>query len=653
MSGHVFKRLIHPEEARQILLDRLSQIDRVVETDVWGAVGRVLAEDVEAPIDLPPFTRSLRDGYAVRSIDIASARENNPVKLRLVGSVEAGGWPDREVGPGEAVRIATGAPIPPGADTVVMEEYTELEDGYVLVFHYSPPGEWIQNAGSDVSLGEGVLEEGTLLTPREIGILSGLGITRVKVYDGLKVAVISSGDEVIPPGEELGDGQIYDVNGHAISAALVRDGCKPRFIGVARDTPESMAGLLEEGLETSDVVVFSGATSVGVKDVLRDVIESIGDTEILFNGLRIKPGKPTLAALIRGKLFIGLPGFPVSSLMVYLHVFSPVIRWVNRLPTDTARRVSTTVGAAIDSVFGVEHLHPVILKDTGSGYMAYPIQTDSGAIATLRLADGYVVIPENQNYLEMGDRADAWLIGESRPSHIISFSSHSIVYDTLMRRLNSDRGVRSKRIYVGSTSALKNCAEGFSDMGVIHLLDEDGVYNIGYVERYGADRVVLHRGFMRRIGFVVAKGNPKGISGWRDLLREDVRFINRSVGSGIRVYTDMELGRLAREMGLEPGELRSRIFGYSVEARTHSAVVKAVEKGLYDVGVASEVAIQGRDVDFIPLRWEYVDIIFNAERYGRGEYDVVLEWLGSEEARRIIEGFPGVMLDKDYLRRLI
>jgi len=378
MSGHVFKRLIHPSEAREILLGRLRRIERVVETSIWGALGRVLAEDVEAPIDLPPFTRSLRDGYAVRSVDIASARENSPVRLRLVGSIEAGGWPDRAVGPGEAIRIATGAPIPPGADTVVMEEYTELEGDEVLVYHYSPPGEWIQNAGSDVSMGEGVLEEGTVLTPREIGILSGL---------------ISSGDEVIPPGEELGDGQIYDVNGHAISAAL-------------RDTPESMARLLEEGLRTGDIVVFSGATSVGVKDVLRDVIESFGDSEILFNGLRIKPGKPTLAALIRGRLFIGLPGFPVSSLMVYLHVFSPVIRWVNRLPSDTARRLSTVAGAAIDSV-----------------------------IATLRLADGYIVIPENQNYLEMGDAVEAWLIGESRPPNIVSFSSHSIVYDTLMRRL--------------------------------------------------------------------------------------------------------------------------------------------------------------------------------------------------------------------------
>lgn len=653
MSGHVFKRLIHPSEAREILLGRLRRIERVVETSIWGALGRVLAEDVEAPIDLPPFTRSLRDGYAVRSVDIASARENNPVRLRLVGSIEAGGWPDRAVGPGEAIRIATGAPIPPGADTVVMEEYTELEGDEVLVYHYSPPGEWIQNAGSDVSMGEGVLEEGTVLTPREIGILSGLGITSIKVYDGLKAAVISSGDEVIPPGEELGDGQIYDVNGHAISAALTRDGCTPIFLGVARDTPESMARLLEEGLRTGDIVVFSGATSVGVKDVLRDVIESFGDSEILFNGLRIKPGKPTLAALIRGRLFIGLPGFPVSSLMVYLHVFSPVIRWMNRLPSDTARRLSTVAGAAIDSVFGVEHLHPVILKDTGRGYVAYPIQTDSGAIATLRLADGYIVIPENQNYLEMGDAVEAWLIGESRPPNIVSFSSHSIVYDTLMRRLQRRLGIISKRIYVGSTSALKNCSEGFSDMGVIHLLDEEGVYNIGYVERYGAGRVVLHRGFMRRIGFVVAKGNPKGITGWRDLLREDVRFINRSIGSGIRVYIDMELGRLADELGMDREEVTRRIFGYSVEARTHSAVVRAVEKGLYDVGVASEVAVQGREVDFIPLRWEYVDYIFNSERYEEGEYDSILEWLGSPEAREIIEGFSGVRLDRDYLKRLI
>ncbi len=650
MSSHVFKKLIYPEEARRILLERFRPVDEVEKVKLVDAVYRVLAEDIVAGVDLPPYTRSLRDGYAVRSVDVAEARENNPIRLRVKDVVEAGDIPREAVEEGEAVYVATGAPIPPGADAVVMEEYTEREDGYVKISHYSAPGEWIQNAGSDVSMGETVFEKGVFLGPREIGILSGLGYTEVPVYRRLRARVISSGDEVVEPGHELRPGQIYDVNGHAITSALSVDGCEASFIGIAEDTKESMSDLLHKALGTGDVVVFSGATSVGVKDLLRDVISAMEDARFLFDGVRIKPGKPTMAAEIQGRLFIGLPGFPVSSLMVYLHIFSPVIRRLNHLPVET-EAIETRAGASFDSVFGVVHLHPVYIKETGSGYISYPIHTDSGAIATLRLADGYVIIPDNQNYLEVGDKAKVRLFPGSKAAQVISFSSHSIAYDRLLHMITGRTGIRIKKVYVGSSASLKYTSEGFSDMGVIHLLSREGIYNEPFVREAGG--VALYHGFYREIGLVVARGNPHGVKDFRDVLSKRLRFINRVRGSGIRVYIDLMLEEIASREGLNIEELRRRIFGYNVEARTHSAVVMAVEKGFYDVGVASRLSTVGRDVDFIPLTWERVDYIFNLESLKQDSLKTIVEQLSSKDAVNLLRSLPGIRVDGNYFKRLI
>jgi len=650
VSGHIFKKLMDPDEARKAIITRFEPVEDIEEVPIEEALNRVLAVDLEAPIDLPPYTRSLRDGYAVRSVDISNAREDRPVRLRLKGFIEAGSWPEDVVGEGEAIYVATGAPIPPGADTVVMEEYTERMDSHIDVFHYSPPGEWIQNAGSDVSMGETVFDKGVLIGPREIGILSGLGIDKVPVYRRMKAVVISSGDEVVEPGVELSPGEIYDVNGYSISAALQSDGCEAKVLGIARDDEADIRRLLLSGLEEGDIVVFSGATSVGIKDMLRDVLMDIEGTTILFDGLRIKPGKPTMAAEVGGKLFIGLPGFPVSSLMVYLYVFSPVVRALNRLPQWRVA-IKAKTGSAIDSVFGVVHLHPVFLKQRGGVARAYPIKTDSGAIATLRLADGYAVIPDNQNYMEIDEDVEIMLFPGVSPSNVVSFSSHSIAFDKLARLVYKELGVKIKRIYVGSNASLKYTSEGFSDMGVIHLLSREGVYNIPFVEGVGG--VALFHGFWREIGLVVGRGNPHGIKSIEDIVDRDVRFINRVVGSGIRVYIDLQLEKISGERGVDTSKLIDEIFGYNVEARTHTAVVKAVERGLYDVGVASRLSTVGREVDFIPLTWERVDFIFNMDSVSERDVSRVIDVLSSKEARELLSSLPGIRVDKKYFTRLI
>ena len=654
MKKIVFKKLVSIEEAVKILNSYKVSPPGYEEVSLIEAYGRVLAEPIISPIDIPPFTRSLRDGYAVRYEDIYLALEDKPVKLKLIGSLDAGSKEKIYVGRGEAVKVATGAPVPGGANTIVMLEYAEEEDGYVYIYRKSSPGEWIQFAGSDVRMGEIIFYPGTLLGPRELGVIGGLGLDKVKVYKKRKIAYISSGDELRRSGESIEYGGIYDINVHSISALLRADGFEVYDLGIARDNVESFYNKIHDGLELADVVVLSGSTSVGGKDVLLESLLKFPDMNILFYGVKIKPGKPTLAAVIKNKLVIGLPGFPVSALMIYLRIFSDFLRGLNMLPKRRSYVISGESGYFFRGETGVRHLYPVYIKRTKDRILFYPIKTSSGALATLSNADGFIEIPENVLYVNKGDKYLIKLFGDYiTPSDIISLSSHSIALDHLLSRFVDLERYNIKRVSVGSTGALIGVREGYNDFGGIHLLDENGEYNISYIEKYEVYNARLYHGFYRRIGMVVARGNPKKISKFDDILRDDIKFINRIGGSGIRVYIDLMLSRIAKEKGMNIEEVRKRINGYTIEARTHSAIVSGVENGLYDVGIVSETATIDRNVDFIPLAWERYDFIVNKESLNEEPIIRLINYLESDDAISILKSLKGIKLDEHYMEILI
>jgi len=654
MSKPLFKELISPDEAREILFNSFKLDPGVEYISIDKCYGRILAEDITAPIDLPPYTRSLRDGYAVRSVDVSRAREDMPVKLKVVGVVDAGGRFNGSIGVGEAVKVATGAAIPAGANSVVMEEYTHLDNDYVYIYKSSRPGEWIQYAGSDISKGDLVYRSGTLLGPREVGVLAGLGIDKVPVYRRLRVGVISSGDEVVSPGSKLGFGEVYDVNSYSISTLLLEDGCETYLMGIARDDPDSIYNMLSEGFAKYDVIVFSGATSVGVKDLLYNVLSSLDGFKALFYGLKIKPGKPTIAALVGNKLFIGLPGFPVSGLMVYLYIFSDVIRRVNRLPPREMHVLEARSGRFFESVYGVEHLYPVFLRRRGGDTIFYPIKTDSGAIATLGQSDGFIVIPSDTTYVDKNEKYRVNLFSlNTRVSDLVVYTSHSRTVDILLQRYIDVNRYVLKRIFTGSIGGLLGVKEGYNDFSTIHLMDEYGGYNLSFIEKFEVDNAVLYYGFWREIGFVVAKGNPHGIREIRDLFEKDIKFINRAPGSGIRTYLDIMLKRIATQIDVDYMELCNRITGYDTLANTHSAVVTAVEQGVYDVGIVAREAVEGYNVDFIPLHWERVDYLFNKYSVGEEPVKKWIEYLSSEEAIKYLSMYKGIKIDEKYFTRLI
>ena len=403
----LYRRLMGLEEALEAVWKAVKPSPLGVEAvPVGEALGRVLAEDVVAPIDVPPFDRSVVDGYAVRAEDTFGAFETRPVRLRVVGEVRVGERPAVSVGRGEAAYVPTGAPLPEGSDAVVMLEWTERDGDTLTVYRSASPWENVMRRGSDIRAGSKVLESGTPLGPRQLGVLSALGLREVRVYRRPLVAVLSTGDELTQPGNPLTYGRVYDVNSTTLSAYARRCGAEAVVLGVAGDDPDEIRRMLLEGLERADVVVVSGGASVGVRDYMREVVSSLGAPGLVVDGVRIKPGKPTMVAVVDGKPVFCLPGHPTSALMTF-HVFvAPILRAMAGLPEVHGRRVRARLSRRVLSEEGRRLFLPVKLLDGG---LAEPIFKGSGAITSLSEADGFITVPEDVRVLPEGSEVEVQL----------------------------------------------------------------------------------------------------------------------------------------------------------------------------------------------------------------------------------------------------
>ncbi len=642
-----FHSVVSISQARAKLYQHYTPIRKTEEVPLERALHRVAAEHIIAPVDVPPFDRASMDGYAVLARDTFYADEENPVELKVKGYIKAGDSGKYEISPGEAIGIATGAPMPAGANAVVMVEYTHLEGDRVKIYKPVAPGENVMAAGSDVMRGETVIREGMLLSPRETALLAALGISRVKVYKKPKVAVISTGNEIIPPGEELSFGKIYDVNATAIVHSIVENGGEAVFEGIVEDTQEALQEKLREVLSKDyDIVVTSGGTSAGAGDLSYRVIDSLGKPGIVVHGVAIKPGKPTIIGVVDGKPVFGLPGYPTSAMIIFDVFVAPLIRQLAGLPQQERPKLKAKSAMKMFSAKGRYEYKLVNLVKTREGsYSAYPVMGGSGAVTTLAEADGYVEIPENVEFLEEGKDVEVALLSSTiKPADLTIIGSHCIGVDLLLNLINQHRAIQAKIINVGSSGGLRAVARGESDISGTHLIDEQtGEYNIPFLKRLGiAESTYLVRGYDREQGFVVAKGNPKNIKGVEDLLREDVRIINRNPGSGTRILLDLELKKLADKLGKNFRELTTEIKGYEIEAKSHSAIAAAVAYGRADVGLAIRTVAEQYSLDFIPLREEKYDFAIPREKFEKPEVKLFIEFLGSEEFKKILEKTPGL-----------
>ncbi len=397
------RETISLEEARTIVGQAMTPIDRLERVSLDEADSRVVGRSIVASFDVPPFARAAMDGFAVIAEDTFGASSMEARVLTCVETVFTGQIPKLRIEPGQCAEIATGAPLPQGVTAVVMVEETDKDaDGRVRIFGPVYPGQNVTRQGADIQAGRQVLSPGEVLNPSRIGAIAALGLDGVEVYARPRVAILSTGNEVVEPGQPLAPGQIYDINRFTLSTIIRENGGVPVAYPIAADSLDELERAMTACL-AEDLVIFSGGSSVGERDLILDVVRKIGD--VLFHGIAVKPGKPTLFGLIGGKPVFGMPGYPTSCLSNAYMLLVPPLRRMARLPPAAPRTVQLPVAQRVVSTTGRHQFYTVRVIDG----LAHPAFKASGDITSMSQADGYIEIPAQTDIVEKGQMVEVIL----------------------------------------------------------------------------------------------------------------------------------------------------------------------------------------------------------------------------------------------------
>jgi putative molybdopterin biosynthesis protein len=604
-----FRDLASPAEAHEAIASL--DLDPGTETiPLDAAEGRVLAERVDATLDVPGFDRSALDGYALRARETFGATETDPATFDLVGTVEAGERPTVNLDPGEAVEIATGAVMPPDADAMVAVERTdrlgdESEAGddpgeRVAVRTSVTPGENVMPAGADIAAGERALGSGTRLTAREIGLLAALGVDRVPVRAKPRVGIVSTGDELVRVGEDLDSeaGQIYDVNSDATAAAVREAGGEPVVYPHAGDDYDALEEVLREAAAECDLVCSSGSTSASAVDVIYRVIEEQGD--LLLHGVAIKPGKPMLVGRLDDSAYVGLPGYPVSALSIFRTFVAPAIREAAGLLEPATATVRGRMAVEERAEEARHRLVPVGLVENGAGEtLVYPVDKGSGATTSLVEADGIVEMDAEVAYLDTGEAVTVELFSpDVRPPTLLGVGED----DPLLSRL-LDRSDRPRYLGVGSRAGRRWLRDGVPDIVAV----------AGDTDELDADTIEIG-GWTREWGLVVPPGNPDDVAGLADLVDRDLALVNRPTASGLRTSLGNALADLADERGVDRHELVDAIDGFDLALEAHESPARRVAAGGADAGLGLRATAAKLDCGFVPIGEEQVRVLAAADR---------------------------------------
>jgi molybdenum cofactor synthesis domain-containing protein len=593
------------------------------------SLGCVLAEDVVAPIDVPPFDRSNVDGFAVRSADLSAAGETTPIRMIVNDEVIAcGTQPVRPVLSGTATSIATGGPVPRGADAIVMVEHTQPAGPRAIeIRRAASPGQFVSCAGSDIARGEAVLRAGTIIGSREIGMLAACGISQVAVVRRPRVAIISTGDELVQLGSPLTPGAIYDTNGAIVTAAITENGGEATFLGAIPDDEMLLEAAMRDALKTCDMLVLSGGTSKGAGDVSHRIIERLGKPGIIAHGVALKPGKPLCLAVCDGKPVVILPGFPTSAMFTFHDMIVPVLRRLAGLPPRSDAKVSARVPVRIASELGRTEFVMVSLVEGSEGLIAYPTGKGSGAITSFAQADGFLRIDALADQMPAGSDAEVTLFTPHvRVPDLVIVGSHCTGLDLVTAQL-SRAGLSVRSIAVGSLGGLAAAKRGECDFASIHLFDDKTeTYNTPYL----TDGLELVPGWRRMQGIVFRKGDPRfeGLSA-EEAVRAALAdpaciMVNRNQGAGTRILIDRLLG------GARPD-------GYWNQPRSHNAVAAAVAQHRADWGMTIAPVAHASDLGFIPFAEEHYDFALVKARKQRAAVLAFLDALASKESRAALE----------------
>jgi putative molybdopterin biosynthesis protein len=609
-----FLHVLDRDEAERRFRAAIDPTPRGVDTVLLDAVlGRVLAADVISPVDVPSFDRSNVDGFAVVSENTFGASEEVPRCVRLGDeTIHTGVVPRTVIRPGTAVSIATGGMVPRGADAVVMVEHAETHGRELRIAKAVTAGSGVSFAGTDITAGETVLRRGQLLTSRDTGVLAAIGIARVAVWRKPIVAILSTGDEIIAPGEPMQPAKVYDSNAQVLADAVRELGGEPMRLGIAHDDVDALRERLQYALASADVVLLSGGTSKGEGDLSYRIVAELRDPGIVAHGVALKPGKPICLAATGGRPVVVLPGFPTSAIFTFHEFVAPVLRLLGGRGAQERTVVPARLAVKVNSEIGRTEYLLVGLVETPdeSGHTslaAYPMGEGSGSVTTFSRADGFATIGRHEEIVQAGTLVDVQLLGrELELADLVVIGSHCIGLDYLLGALQQ-QGVRSRFLAVGSTGGLDAARRGECDVAGIHLMDpESGEYNrpfltpaLDLVAGYGrAQGVVFRRGDGRfegrsaREAIAAARHDPACV------------MVNRNKGSGTRVLIDRLLG------GVKPA-------GYAVQPRNHNAVAAAVAQGRADWGVTLDTVAGSAGLGFLPVQEERYDFVVPTSRAAR------------------------------------
>ena len=593
---------------------------------VCEACGRVTAKAVYASLCAPHYAASAMDGVAVMAKDTFGATETTPITLTAAQYTE----------------LDTGDPIPEGCDAVIMvEDIVKNGDGSITIHGAAAPWQHIRQIGEDICAGEMILPSYTQVSPSAIGAMIAGGVLEVEVIRKPLVGIIPTGDEIIPPCADPKPGDILEFNGAIFSAIVRQWGAEAKIYPIVPDKFDAIKEVVDKASGECDMVLLNAGSSAGREDYSAKVIRQLG--EVLYHGIAMKPGKPAILGCKGNTPILGVPGYPVSGIIVIEQLLKPLVDHWLKVPAAPQQYAKAILTRPVVSGLKYQEFIRVRMGYVGEKLMASPLNRGSGVVSSFMKADGILEVPQGLEGYEAGSEVTVRLLSpvQKLENTVVVIGSHDPLLDELGDMLHvADSELYMSSSHVGSMGGIMAIRRGEAHAAGCHLLDTaTGVYNRSFIKKYfPKGGVKLVRCVGRQQGLMVAKGNPRNIQKFADISQEGLRYVNRQKGSGTRILTDY----LCKQEGMDTGT----IYGYDREELTHTSVAAQIASGSADVGMGIYSAAKLYDLDFIPICIEEYDLLIPDHAWETPQVQQMITTLKSESFQNKILSLGGYTMDK-------